>query len=126
MRMPTLSPAAAARKAGLSRRTIMRVIQIGELNATRDNRNAWRIRPEDLDAWLASREPAETRGPGPTHAHPDAHLVGELRARIEGLEARLADRDAQLADLRADRDAWREQAQRHAGGFWTWVRGLGR
>jgi hypothetical protein len=127
-----LSPAKAALLADTSRWSILRAIRSGDLLATRDNRNAWRIRPEDLDAWLASRHtsahPVRAHQPHTIPAHPGDSETAELRdalaesrAEVAGLRAEVTGLRDRLADTAADRDAWRRQAER---GFWAWVRGL--
>lgn len=119
-----LSPARAAHRAGTSRWSILRAIKGAELRAIRDNRGAWQIEPEDLDAWSASR--ARTGAPSvralPPHtfaAHPaEAEAaalrveVSELRSEAAGLRAEAAGLRDRLADTAADRDAWRELASR--------------
>lgn len=48
------------------------------------------------------RTPEETPDKGPA--------VRELQARLEAVQERLADKEALIADLREDRDRWRQQA----------------
>lgn len=48
------------------------------------------------------RTPKETPDKGPS--------VRELQARLEAAQERLADKEALIADLREDRDRWRQQA----------------
>jgi excisionase family DNA binding protein len=130
-----LSPAQAAQAAKVSRRTITRAISAQVLRATRDNKNQWRIRPEDLDAWrgaqaaqvvpTAHAHPAQWAPSGQTleGAHPDLSLqreveglrieVGVLRETIEReREERLREQETAqevAQDLRKSRDeaqAW--------------------
>ena len=54
------SPAKAATKAGVSRKTIMNSIKGLDLPAHRNNQNHWAIRPTDLANWMRERE---KRGP---------------------------------------------------------------
>lgn len=91
----------------------MRAIERHELEAIRDNRNHWKVSPEDADRWaIAQWAPTEQRPQEmPTFAHPD--LTSELavaHAENAQLRERLADRDAVIADLREDREKWRQQA----------------
>lgn len=91
----------------------MRAIECHDLKAIRDNRNHWKVSPEDADRWAAAQwAPTGHRPPEtPTHAHPD--LTSELaaaHAENAQLRERLADRDAAIADLREDREKWRQQA----------------
>ena len=55
--MPTLTPNQAAKKLGISRRTIMRAIEQHNLHAIRDNRNQWQINDTDLAQWAPSNMP---------------------------------------------------------------------
>ncbi len=64
-----LTPADIARRCQVSTKTVLRAIHASELRASRLGvRGAYRIREEDLEAWLsatASRAPRlETRAPG--------------------------------------------------------------
>lgn len=91
----------------------MRAIESLNLKAIRDNRNHWKVSPEDADMWAAAQwAPTGQRPPEmPTPAHLD--LTSELaasRAENAQLRERLADRDALIADLREDREKWRQQA----------------
>lgn len=49
------SPQQAAKKANVSRKTIMNNIKSGKLKAHRNNENHWSIRPTDLENWLRER-----------------------------------------------------------------------
>ena len=51
-----LSPNQAAKKAGVSRKTIMNHIRDMSLVAMRNNENHWVIRPTDLANWMKARE----------------------------------------------------------------------
>jgi hypothetical protein len=105
----TLSLGQAARLAGVGKTTLARAIRAGRLSATRNETGGYSIEPCELERVFPIRSPRiETDGTGTatvpvvqsaTDAATDA-LVAELRAVI--------------ADLRADRDEWRNQAQRLA------------
>src|SRR6516165_4904841 len=92
----------AARRTGRDKSTLRRQIKAGKLSATRDHNGTWLIEVAELErlhqvrsedhTWAAPRD-------APADAATDA-LVRELRGVI--------------ADLRQDRDHWREQAQRLA------------
>ena len=92
-----LSMAQAAAETGVSKSTILRAIRAGRLSATRLDDGRFEIDPAEL-----MRVYAPTPRGAPLqmehHASPTDALVTQLRE--------------QLAELRADRDAWREQAQR--------------
>ena len=108
-----MSPAQAAQAAGVSRWTIMRAINSQELMANRDNRNQWQISPEALDRWRAST----VRTPTVLHTLHTQDEARELREKLAAETSRadvaeaMLDREREaLADLRTDRDAWKQQA----------------
>jgi excisionase family DNA binding protein len=108
-----MSPAQAAQAAGVSRWTIMRAINSQELQAIRGNRNQWKIALDALDRWRAST----VRTPIVLHTLHTQDEARELRvklaaetSRADVAEAMLAREREALADLRADRDAWKQQA----------------
>ena len=106
-----LSPAQAAARLGVSRWTISRALKAGELKGMRDNRGGWRIAPDDLEAWAGCRlhgvRTSADAPPALPAAHPAEIEAAGLRAEVSGLRER-------VADLIADRDAWRGQAERLA------------
>ena len=124
-----LSPAAAAKIAGVSRSLISREIKSGHLPATLRNNGHHAIERPDLEAWMSRRtdratapDPVPATTPAEAPERPvDTSQVDELRqelattrealARLEGQQAATS---ARLVDLAADRDAWRDQAQRLA------------
>lgn len=91
------SLAGAAQATGLNRSTILRAIKNGRISGVRDEQGAWSVEPVELHRIFppASAEPKAV----PQDAQADA-LVAELRA--------------QLAEMKSQRDAWQEQAQRLA------------
>lgn len=103
-----ISPAQAAQLKGVSRRTIMRAIEIHELQAFRDNRNHWKIDPQMLDMWAdAQRAPSG-------HVHHDAPALPSPDLTVPLARAE-AERDAlreQLEQIKEDRDHWRRMAER--------------
>ena len=118
---PALSPQEAAARAKVSRRTIMRAVEAGELAARRDNRNRWNIALEDLDTWVDAQ--CAPSGQRPPDAHPPAHSAAQdgtalalaaAQATIAQLELRLTERDALVRAAEAERDRWRAMAERLA------------
>jgi hypothetical protein len=98
--MPMLSLAEAAKHCGVNRSTILRAVKSGKVSGTRNDDGSWSVEASEL---FRVFEPKADTSAAPQAAQPDAAidaLVGELRAVI--------------ADLRRDRDAWREQAERLA------------
>src|SRR5262249_19874767 len=105
----------AARRTGRDKSTLRRQIKTGKLSATRDHNGTWILEIAELER-LHPLRPADDTTATPRDAPADAAadaLVAELRGVI--------------ADLRADRDQWREQAQRLAlpaprRPWWRWMR----
>jgi hypothetical protein len=91
--------ASAAAATGVNRSTVLRAIKAGRLSAQRDETGGWQIDPAELHRVFPPL-PAPATGSSATaqrDAMADA-LVAELRAVI--------------ADLRQDRDRWREAFER--------------
>lgn len=118
--MPTLTPTDAAKRSGLSRRTVMRAITGGALAAQRTN-TGWMITEADYEAWTAAHaQPMSAPSPLPTllmeDAQPEPTVMDERIYGLEALVAVLRSSNADLRsandELRADRDTWRAMAQR--------------
>jgi len=83
------SPAKAAIKAGVSRKTIMNSIKGLDLPAHRNNQNHWAIRPTDLANWMREREkrstisPSETNSSIPPIAPTPQHELIALKFQLE-------------------------------------------
>lgn len=117
-----LTPAQAAQAAQVSRPTISRALKAGELLGFRDNGGAWRIKRDDLNAWINARASVHhERRSHSVHEQPsDYHReqleqarkeLAEAREQIARLEGQATAHAERLADALADRDAWRAQAQ---------------
>lgn len=120
----TLSPNKAASRAKCGRSSIMRALKSGQLRAIRDNSGNWQIAEGALDDWLSMRRSSGRTSPAMTASHLSATQADtpETLARLAVAEARTEVLTSQLDELRQDRDAWREQAQRlaseaHSRGF---------
>ena len=83
------SPAKAATKAGVSRKTVMNSIKSLELPAHRNNQNHWVIRPTDLANWMREREKRSPKAPSastsgiPPLAPSPQHELDALKAQLE-------------------------------------------
>lgn len=99
-----LTPNAAAKRAGVSRPTIMTALKNKALFGTRDNRNRWQIAPEDLDAWLTGRDSKLPVSDTVSEQAEADREISELRGEVRVLEERLSGRDALIEQLRADLD----------------------
>lgn len=106
-----LSPAAAAKIAGVSRSLISKAVKSGELVGSRNNRGHIQINRADLDNWMSRRT---MRAKAEPEAAPDANQDSDQTARIASLETEVKEVRARLDDALADRYAWRAQAERLA------------
>ena len=95
--MLMLTPNEVSRRTGRSRRTIMRAIEAGEIEARRDNRNQWQISENALAHWARNEQPTHDAHPAPTA--PDA-----LLERILGLQLLLDEVRASNAALQASNE----------------------
>jgi len=127
---PHMSPAQAAQVANVSRWTIMRAIKSGDLQAFRDNKNQWRIKTDNLNTWL-SAHPAQgahiVQEEIDTHpAHPSAHPdpIAQNTFELVRVKAELEAEKTLRATIEADRDHWRDLAQKLAEPrprkWWFW------
>jgi excisionase family DNA binding protein len=99
-----LSIKQAADAVGRTKSSILRAIKAGKMSATKDGAGEWQIDPAELHRVYA---PAPYRTDSRT-------APAEQTREVTLLREMLADRDAQIADLREDRDRWRAQAERLA------------
>lgn len=111
-----LSPQQAAEKADVSRRTIMVAIESQQLKAVRNNKNHWKIRPEDLDEWIQERGSFRkpTISDSSTETNSDSSTsqeMMELKIKIAEMNVRLQAAEDSINNLRNERDSWKIQAQ---------------
>ena len=94
----------AAKAAGKSRTTILRALKNSRISGTKDAHGNWSIDPAELHRVYPALHPAVTERNGT--AADDATIRNtQGNDVIRALEAR-------IEELRQDRDAWRDQAQR--------------
>ena len=122
----TLSPREAARIAKVGKSTIMRAIEATQLEARRDNRNQWRIERSALDRWTMDRPGPDRDSPADRiNADRDSPMdrtradwstladdLNKARLTIAQMEARLEERAALVRAAEADRDRWRDLAEK--------------
>jgi excisionase family DNA binding protein len=107
----------AARRTGRDKSTLRRQIRAGKLSATRDHNGTWLI------------EPCELERLHPLHPEADTTAAPRDAPACNSTDALVAELRAVIADLRSDRDHWREQAQRLAlpaprrAPWWRWRTG---
>ena len=98
----------AAKATGKSKATISKAIKSGRISASKDDTGTFRIDPSELH---------RVYPPTPKSEHEETPVnttelgaFNALQARLEAAQERLEDREAVIADLREDRDKWRQQA----------------
>lgn len=121
--MPELSLSQAAKLSGKSKSTINRAIKSGKISATRHDDGSYSIDPAELSRAF---EMEPKGGSKRSDAEPDETRLLE---RIEALEAMLNREREISADLKEDRDRWRQQAtalltdqriSRKKSSWWPW------
>lgn len=102
----------AAKATGKSKATISKAIKSGRISALKDETGTFRIDPSELQrVYPISVYSEQKETPENTHANADSIItIRELQARLEAANERLSDKEAVIADLRDDRDRWRQQA----------------
>jgi predicted nucleic acid-binding Zn-ribbon protein len=102
----------AAKATGKSKATISKAIKSGRISALKDETGTFHIDPSELQRVYPIAVYSEQKEtPENTHANADSIItIRELQARLEAANERLSDKEAVIADLRDDRDRWRQQA----------------
>ncbi len=111
------SAAQAAKEVGKATATITRAIDKGKLSAEKDENGAWQIDPSELFRVFAPKppeNPSMKRYANPDEKGERGGQISGLERLVETLQQELAwlreDRAEQVADLRSERDHWREEA----------------
>ncbi len=102
----------AAKATGKSKATISKAIKNGRISARKDETGTFRIDPSELHRVYPSTVSSELyETPENTTVRPDIDgAIRELQARLEAAHERLTDKETVIADLKEDRDRWRQQA----------------
>ncbi len=99
----------AAEATGKTRPTILRAIQKGKISAVRHEvTGAWQIDPAELHRIYPPIHQSDE------HERETVQRNNSAMTEVHLLRERIADKDAMIAELKEDRDQWREQAQRLA------------
>ena len=102
----------AARATGKSKATISKAIKSGRVSARKDETGTFHIDPSELHRVYpptVSSEHKETPETTPENTDTSG-TIREVQARLEAAHERLSDKETVIADLREDRDRWRQQA----------------
>ena len=102
----------AAKASGKSKATISKAIKSGRLSAVKQDTGVFRIEAAELHRVYPKTVDGNQDRTLQTVAQTPENTpsVKELQARLEAAQERLTDRDTVIADLREDRDRWRQQA----------------
>lgn len=105
-----LSANEAAKRTGKSVPTITRAIKSGKISAEKTGKGGYLIEPSELfRAFPAITEPNDETPPMLDSETPKRHLHETL-----SLQEKVSSLEAALADAKAERDEWRDQAKRLA------------
>ena len=112
--MAQLSLREAAEACGVSKSTILRAIKSGRMSAPRTDDGGYAIDPAELHRVYPPRNasaPERTGSVGQDAPPAATGATAVLNAEIVALREMLRRADREADDLRADRDAWRSQAE---------------
>ena len=134
--MATITLGEASRLTGLGKSTLARAIKAGRLSATRTDAGTYEIDTSELFrvyAPAATQPVAATDGATGDVVHHATSDAGAalLEAQIESLKTVGEMLRRQVDDLKSERDAWRETAQRLTiappapRSWWRWRRAAG-
>lgn len=102
----------AAKATGKSKATISKAIKSGRISAEKGETGAFKIDPSELHRVYpvtVEKKQGDTLKEEKVNGE-ETGLVRELQARLEAAQERLADKETVIADLKEDRDKWRQQA----------------
>ena len=114
----------AADAAGVNKSTVFRAVKAGKVSASRSEHGQWLIEPAELHRVYPPAVAGNGKVNGAGNGAHQADLAeANQRAALAEREAALL--RATIEDLRCDRDAWRDQAQRlalpaPASATWSW------
>lgn len=118
----------AAKATGKSKTTIQRAIAKGAISAEKTDENGYSIDPAELHrVFPMVRNDTVSQNPQLDTTRPQDETP-ELKLKIEALEAMLVREREALDEVRADRDAWKQQATTLLAappkrrGWWPWQR----
>src|SRR5215475_11693859 len=100
----------AAKQAGISKSYLSRLIKSGKVSAERQDNGELRIDPSELSR-LADIRPHAQHAGNSASERLETPREQVLQREVELLRELLRDKEETLADVRAERDAWRQQAQ---------------
>ena len=100
----------AAKHASVSKSSLSKLIRTGKITAERQPNGACRIDPSELERIPALR--SQGRAENSRRERSDTQENTAWKHEREALMLLLHDREHHIQDLRQERDAWRQQAER--------------
>lgn len=105
----------AAKATGKTKPTISKAIKSGRISAIRLENGSYQIEPSELHrvyppiSETGINLPYETPKNAPVNPQ-ELIKIKELEVRLEAANEKISDKEAQLDDIKQDRDKWRQQA----------------
>jgi len=106
----TLSANQAAKEAGIAKKTLLEAIKNGRMSADKNDKGHWQIDPSELFR-VFPRTGSELVAKTATHPPQKPHETSALEIELKFIRERLADKEAEIEDLKGQRDDWRDQAK---------------
>ena len=100
----------AAKHTGVSKSYLSKLIRTGKITAERQPNGEFRIDPSELDRIPEIR--SQGRAENSLQERLDTHEKTSWERERDTLMMLLHDREHQIQDMRQERDAWRQQAER--------------
>jgi len=101
----------AAKATGVATATITRALKSGKISGKKDDSGAWMIDPSELHRVFPPASLKDDETPH-TQDHERQNTLHERGPEISALERELQTLREALSDARADRDKWRDMAER--------------
>ena len=108
--MPLYTLGQAAKATGRSKAGLLDAIRNGRISASRDDKNQWQIDPAELHRVYPLIVKPEVKAEQ-EQTPPNTYETQLLEEKVRYLERTVNTLEATTADLRTDRDHWREQAR---------------
>lgn len=99
-----ISPAQAAKRASVSRWTIIRALKSHKIEGFRDNRGHWKIDPKSVDAWSSAHHmhtEQDSAEQAPAHTLDQSGEVEALRTEVRLLREQM-EKEAEIAQRQLD------------------------
>lgn len=108
----------AARETGKSKSVISKAISTGQLSTISKDDSGYKIDPAELFRVFPQGGPENTKNDKkerletPTGKLENTYKIKELELKLEVSQERIREKDQAIAEIRLERDSWRNQAER--------------